>query len=255
MARRQTPVLLVQQGSGEVTVLVEAQAARPLVVWLREALHPALSPTPLRHRLLVPAAGGAVWRYALRPRRRGEHEWGPLTARVLGPWGLAWHQRQLLPPARVRVYPQVRWEGRVGRLLALAQRRELGQSPARAIGQGGELYALRRYLPGDAMSRIHWRATARHGRLIAREDTWERGAHLLVLLDCGRSMAGVDGSRSKLDHALATVLALVRVAVGRGDRVAVLAFADRVERRVRVHGAAGVRGAYAGLYDLEARLV
>jgi uncharacterized protein (DUF58 family) len=266
-ASRLLPPLLAQGAEAEVVVeLVHDAAAGPLVVDLREALHPALAAAPLRGRLTLPARGEArAWRYPLVPRRRGEHAWGPLSARVLGPWGLAWHQRQLLPASTVRVYPQVRWGGKVGRLLALAHRRELGQSPTRLEGAGSEPYALRSYRPGDPLSRIHWRATARQGRLVAREDTWERGTHLMVLLDCGRAMASQDapgvgggalaGGRSKLDHALAASLALLRLAVGRGDRVAVLAFADRVERRLRVHpGAGGTRTAYAALYDLEARL-
>ena len=69
-------------------------------------------------RGLDPPLGGA------RPDcpccRRGEHPSGPLTARVLGPWGLAWAQRELLPAEPRRVYPRVRWEGEVGHLLALA---------------------------------------------------------------------------------------------------------------------------------------
>jgi uncharacterized protein (DUF58 family) len=254
-ARRTLPPLLAQGGESEILVELAHDAPRALHVELREALHPALAATPRRERLLLPAGALATWRYRLVPRRRGAHEWGPLSARVLGPWGLAWHQRDLIAPMPVRVYPQVRWGGKVGRLLALAHRRELGQSPTRVEGVGSEPYALRSYRPGDSLSRIHWRATARQGKLVSREDTWERGTHLLILLDCGRAMASLDGSRSKLDHALAAALALLRLGVGRGDRVAVLAFADRVERRLRVHaGTGGARSAYAALYDLEARL-
>jgi uncharacterized protein (DUF58 family) len=260
-AARRLPPLLSQGAAAEVTVELSHDAGRPVQLQLREALHPALAPAPRRALLRLPAAGAFGWRYTLEPRRRGSHEWGPLSARVLGPWGLAWHQRELLAKTTVRIYPQVRWGGRVGRLLALAHRRELGQSPTRIEGLGTEPYALRSYRPGDPLSRIHWRATARQGKLVAREDTWERGTHLLVLLDCGRAMASTDGQgaavagRSKLDHALAASLALLRLAVGRGDRVAVLAFADRVERRLRVHaGGGGARAAYASLYDLEARL-
>ena len=262
-ATRRLPPLLAQGSEAEISVELVHDAGRPLEVELREALHPALAASPRRARLQLPggqnergaAESGGAWRYPLVPRRRGSHDWGPLSARVRGPWGLAWHQRQLLPPSPVRVYPQVRWGGKVGRLLALAHRRELGQSPTRIEGIGSEPYALRQYRPGDPLSRIHWRATARQGKLVAREDTWERGTHLLILLDCGRAMASLDGARSKLDHALAASLALLRLAVGRGDRVAVLAFADRVERRLRVHaGSGGVRTAYATLYDLEARL-
>jgi uncharacterized protein (DUF58 family) len=68
-------------------------------------------------------------------------------------------------------------------------------------------------------------------------------------------MASVAGSRSKLDYALSAALALARVAVGRGDRVLLLAFSDRIERRVAVRSNAGEVGrAYASLFDLEARL-
>jgi uncharacterized protein (DUF58 family) len=104
--------------------------------------------------------------------------------------------------------------------------------------------------------RIHWKQSARHDHLVSREDTWERGSRLVVLLDCGRAMAAQDAGRSKLDHALAAALALTRVAASRGDRVTLSAFSDRVERTVRVRGGSrSVGAAYGALFDLEARLV
>jgi uncharacterized protein (DUF58 family) len=164
----------------------------------------------------------------------------------------------------------VRWEGEVGRLLTLAHRRRLGATPLRLHGTGTEPYALRAYLPGDPPSRIHWKATARHGKPISREDTWERGARLAILLDCARAMAAPDGTvlagagpagagagpaPSKLDAALAAALALARVAAARGDRVHVIAFSDRVERAVAVtSGRRGLARAYEALYDLQPRL-
>jgi uncharacterized protein (DUF58 family) len=173
----------------------------------------------------------------------------------LGPWGVAWAQRDLISEEVRRVYPQVRWQGRVGRLLALAHRRELGRAPLRIRGTGTEPYALREYRPGDPATRIQWKASARHGRLITREDTWERGLRLVVLVDAARAMASSERGRSKLDHALAAALALVRVALSRGDRVTVIGFSDRIERVVRLHSGTRAAGeAYARLYDLEARL-
>jgi uncharacterized protein (DUF58 family) len=226
---------------------------------MREGLHPALAREPLRRTLAIPGPGEVRFTYTLAPRRRGEHPAGPLTARVLGPWKLAWAQRDLLPVEPVRVYPQVRWEGRVGQLLALAQRRRLGQIPQRMHGVGTEPYALREYLPGDPIGKIHWKATARHGRPVTREDTWERSARLVVLLDCARAMASIEGTgghRSKLDYAVAATLALTRVAAARGDQVTIVAFADRVLRTVRVRsGGRGAGLAYESLYDLDARLV
>lgn len=252
-ATRRWPPLLVQGARETMTVALEGAAGQRLV--LREGLHPSVAPGPLRQALTLDAAGLGSWTYPVVPRRRGECAIAALSARLQGPWGLAWSQRDVLVPEAVRVYPQVRWDGPVGKLLALAQRRELGRAPLRVHGAGSEPYALRDYRSGDPPVRIHWKATARRGKLVAREDAWERGARLVILLDCGRAMASVDGERSKLDHALAASLALVRVAAARGDRVAVVAFSSRVERVVRVHGsAAAISRAYAELYDLEARL-
>ncbi|HEX9942749.1 MAG TPA: DUF58 domain-containing protein [Thermoanaerobaculia bacterium] len=254
-ASRRWPPLLVQEAPAEVAVSVATAARRPLAVLLREGLHPALAEAPLRRLLEIRGPGEVSWTYGLAPRRRGEHRTGPLTARVLGPWKLAWAQRELLSGEAVRVYPQVRWEGRVGQLLALAQRRRMGQIPLRLHGIGSEPYALREYLPGDPIAKIHWKATARHGRPVSREDTWERSARLVVLLDCARAMASMDGRRSKLDYAVAATLALTRVAAARGDQVTVLAFADRVLRTVRVRsGGRGAGLAYDALYDVEAQL-
>jgi uncharacterized protein (DUF58 family) len=254
-AERHWPPLLVQESPGEVEIRLATRASRGLRVLLREGLHPGLSPAPLRRLLALNGPGEIRWRYSLTPRRRGEHATGPLTARVLGPWRLAWAQRALLPGESVRVYPQVRWEGKVGMLLTLAQRRRMGQIPLRLHGVGTEPYALREYLAGDPLTKIHWKATARHGRLVTREDTWERSARLVILLDCARAMASMDGRRSKLDYAVAATLALTRVAAARGDQVTIVAFAERVLRTVRVRsGGRGAALAYAALYDVEARL-
>jgi uncharacterized protein (DUF58 family) len=252
-ASREWPPLLVQGAAAPVTVFI--LAPRGVRLQLRDTLAPGVAEAPQRTRLEISAGGRATWRYLLRPRRRGTHELGPLCARVLGPWGLAWSQRDLLPSEERRVYPQVRWEGDVGRLLALADRRQLGQTPLRTRGVGSEPYGLREYRLGDLPTRVNWKASARHARLLTREDTWERGARLVIALDCGRAMTGFDSGRSKLDHALAAALALVRVAAGRGDGVSLVAFSDRIERSLRVRGnARGVSATYAALFDLEARL-
>jgi uncharacterized protein (DUF58 family) len=252
-ASRRWPPLLVQGERAAVEVRISSSGRADIVA--REALHPGLAEQPRRQALTVGPGDETVWSYDVAPRRRGEHAVGPLTVRVLGPARLAWSQRELLPAERRRVYPQTRWRGSVGRLLALAHRRELGRAPLRFRGAGTEPYALREYRPGDPPTRIQWKASARHGRLLAREDTWERGTRLVILLDCARAMASMDGARSKLDHALAAALALMRVAVSRGDRVTVLGFSDRIERLVRVRsGPRAIASAYRALYDVEARL-
>lgn len=264
-ASRTWPDVLVQGAEADVTLELASRTTRPLTVRLRDALHPALAAAPQRTELEIREHGKVAWSYRVRPRRRGEHSAGPLTARILGPWKLAWSQQRLMPEEPLKVYPQVRWDGKVGQLLLLAHRHSLGRNPRALQGLGSELYALREYRPGDPPNRVHWKATARHGHLVSREQTWERGAPLIILLDCARGMSagggptgrvGDEGDRSKLDHALAAALALTRIAASRGDRVTVTAFSDRLERSLRIHSSKrSIHTAYGALYDLEARLV
>ncbi|MEW6366907.1 MAG: DUF58 domain-containing protein [Acidobacteriota bacterium] len=254
-AQRGWPPLSVQGSPAEIQVSFYTSARRAVPVIAREALHPAIADRPLRHSFTLNASRGVLWTYPLVPRRRGVHTVGPLTLRISGPLGLARSQRTAIAPAPRAVYPQVRWDGAVGRLLTLAHRHQLGVAPMRYHGAGTEHYALREYRTGDPPNKIHWKATARHGRLVTREETWERGMRLVMLLDAGRAMASMDGSRSKLDHALSATLALMRVAAARGDRVTLVAFSDRIERILRVRaGARGIAHAYEAFFDLEARL-
>jgi uncharacterized protein (DUF58 family) len=262
-AKRRWPEVITQlhptsgeaeRGELELEVLLSPPRRRPVAVELHESLHPALARSPFRVRLRLER--GRRLAVPLAPSRRGVHRAGPLVARVRGPLALCWAQRTLLEAEPVAVYPRIRWGGRVGRLLALAQRHELGAVTLDRRGLGGELYAVRRYQPGDARSRVHWKATARRGYLVSREDAWERGRPLVVLLDCGRAMSTVEDGLTKLDHSLAASLALVRLAAGHGDHVTVIAFCDRIERTVRVRpGTAGLALAYRQLYDLAPRPV
>lgn len=250
---RKWPPLLAQGAEAELVVIITNLGSRPLRVSLRDALHPALATVPPTAKLEVPARSQLPWTVHITPRRRGEHRLLPVTVRTLGPLGLAWGQAEFLGGEVRRVFPRVRWSGTVGRILRLAQRHQLGQQPWTRYGEGGEPYALREYLAGDPVRKIHWKATARHGRPIVREDAWERGANLYILLDCGRSMAAPSGAlTSKLDEAVAAALAIARVAAARQDRVTVLAFSNRVERVVRIRGGmASVKAAFHELYDLE----
>lgn len=261
-ARRNWPEVLVQQAPSELGLQIELEtptvhgatrsSSAAISIEVRETLHPAIASTPFRARVALRRQRELS--YTVVPSERGERLAGPLVARIRGPWALAWWQVTLLDSQTVRVYPRIRWPGRVGRLLALAQRNQLGAVSLDQRGAGGELYALRRYRSGDSRSRIHWKATARRGFLVTREDSWERGAPLLILLDCGRSMTTRHLGLSKLDHALAAALVLIRVAAGRGDHVRVLAVSDRIERQIQVAGGtSGLSLAHRQLYDLEAR--
>jgi uncharacterized protein (DUF58 family) len=134
--------------------------------------------------LLAPLEAGETARaaYRLPTDRRGRFEIGPLRATVSDPFGLASRTRRVLGTEEVIVFP------RVHEIMSLPEAGgdELDRDQPRAHGRldpGGEFLNLRDYEPGDDLRRVHWRSTARRGRLMVRQNEARRRTPVLVMLD------------------------------------------------------------------------
>ncbi|MDR0592104.1 MAG: DUF58 domain-containing protein [Bifidobacteriaceae bacterium] len=121
--------------------------------------------------------------------------------------------------------------GRAGRLEAIGALLELhSHRRARSVldgdytsvfrGRGTEFEDLREYVPGDSVSDIDWKATARSGKPLVRRYLPEHKNHLLLLVSTGRSMTAVapDGT-SKLELALDVAGVFAQLAVRHRDVV------------------------------------
>lgn len=71
-------------------------------------------------------------------------------------------------------------------------------------------HALRDYVPGDDRRNIHWRTTARTGRLMVRQFEETRRAHLLLVLDLDKDAWG-DDEEFETGVSVAASLALATV--------------------------------------------
>jgi uncharacterized protein (DUF58 family) len=125
----------------------------------------------------------------------------------------------------------------------------------RVRAEGREFESLREYRPGDDRRSIDWKATARRGKPFVRQHQPERNQQVILLLDCGRHMAGEVDGRRKLDHAVDATLRLAKVALDQGDLVGVLAFGKDVKRWLPPRkGAEQLRAIAQALYQVEAVL-
>jgi uncharacterized protein (DUF58 family) len=220
---------------------------------VRDAWAPSTRAEPPTHSVDIVA--GQVQRVdtCLRPVRRGDQRSAAVTARSIGPLGLAGRQKARPVPGQVRVLPP--FLSRKHLPSRLARLREIdGLLPTLTRGQGTEFDSLREYVDGDDVRSIDWRATARRADVVVR--TWrpERDRRVVIVLDTGRTAAGrvgVDPMASdpagwpRLDWSMDAALLLAALASRAGDNVDFLAH-DRVTR-------AGVFG--ASRTELLARLV
>lgn len=120
---------------------------------------------------LAPLRGGdlATAAYRLPTERRGVVTVGPLQLEVADPFGMAHRQAIAAPVESVTIYPHVdpvrvpSMGGDVDPHGAAIQTNMLGQT-------SDEFFALRPYVLGDDLRRVHWKSTARSPGLMVRQD-------------------------------------------------------------------------------------
>lgn len=237
---RDAPDVLTRGASGQITWTVRNPTGRRLRVALADELVDSLGAPTRRARLTVPPHGRAHRVVPLRPSRRGRITLQRITVRVTAPWGLIARQRWRQVPHTLTVYPPFSSQARTELRLRRA-RMQLGERSVRIRGAGMDFDALREYTVDDEVRRIDWAATARSPQAIVRTYRAERNQTVLLLVDCGRTMAALVGGATsgagaraggiavpRLEHAIDAVQSVTRLATGLGDRVGMIAFADRV---------------------------
>jgi len=155
-----------------------------------------------RPHLLFPAlwpGERAAVSYQVRARKRGVYPLGPLTVSISDPFGIFPRDRAVEASGEAVIYPRpVPLQGDLGRT-GLDVRGLAAGERARASEPGLDFYGIRDYSPGDELRRIHWPATAHHGRLTVIE--FERGAseNLAVVLDNGAGTEYGSGLETTLE--------------------------------------------------------
>ncbi|OBG40788.1 hypothetical protein A5672_13380 [Mycobacterium alsense] len=227
----------------EMDLLIHNDGGRRFRGRVRDAWPPSARAEPRSHDLTIAPGQHQRVQTRLRPVRRGDQRAAAVTARSIGPLGLAGRQRSQAVPGQVRVLPP--FLSRKHLPSRLAKLREIdGLLPTLIRGQGTEFDSLREYVVGDDVRSIDWRASARRADVVVR--TWrpERDRRVVIVLDTGRTAAGrvgVDPTAAdpagwpRLDWSMDAALLLAALASRAGDHVDFLAH-DRVSR-------AGVFGA------------
>ena len=156
---------------------------------------------------LAPLGGGDTARaaYRLPTARRGIVPIGPLTVEVTDPFGLARRTAVAAPVLDLMVYPKV---DQLPTLQAGGDRDPNGMTiRANTLGrQGDDFYALRQYVLGDDLRRVHWPSTARKDELMVRQEEMPWQDRTTVIFDVRRS---AHASAAGFERAVSTAASVV----------------------------------------------
>jgi uncharacterized protein (DUF58 family) len=151
---------------------------------------------------ILPALGGSrqadsrfSFSYGVRGLRRGLHAIGPLRLELLDPFGLVYRRHAfgtaeslVVLPRRVELKP----------IATLGASDDGATRPApQNVGVGDDDIIARPYLPGDAMKRMHWKATAHRGHLMVRQEEQQINPRAGVFLDCEPATHGTTRDRHR----------------------------------------------------------
>ena len=149
----------------------------------------------------MPARSRRQWLAKVTLTRRGSYRLGALRVRTGDPFGLFTSEMPIGQPTSVVVFPEVvplpHWR--------LPPSPIDGTTPDAAPLRGGDAarqHGVRPYVHGDAINRIHWLSSARHGELHVKEFDLEQAADLWILLDLDRSVHAGVGTDASVETAV-----------------------------------------------------
>lgn len=210
------------------------------------------------------ASRKATVTYSLRPQKRGCYTLGPLEVNAADPLGIFQFRSEVPVASSLVVYPSpVPLPS-----FFLPGGNPYGASPlhsAEMRGEGSEFYGIREYQPGDPLRRVHWRSSARMGRLAVVEYEHDVSVEVTVVLDTERGSevryepkgerrgaSGAVWKETTLEYGVTLAASIVHLAASQNDIVRLVAPGYAGWRDPGLRGAEALRVALDALARVEA---
>jgi uncharacterized protein (DUF58 family) len=147
--------------------------------------------------------------YRLPTDRRGLLRVGPMAIEVTDPFGIASSTTEGAGATELTVWPAV---DDVLPLPHTSGDEPLGSSdhPNALSSHGDDFYALRPYVIGDDLRRVHWKSSARSQELLVRQDEMPWQGRATVVLDARRGSHSDESFERAVSAAASVVLACAR---------------------------------------------
>ena len=230
--RRLDPPLVAVGQSTTVTTRVENVSRLRTDALLVEELTPGpLRVLGSRPRFVldeIEPGGHRELSYQIRPEARGKFAVGPLRIRVADAFGLVKTTKSFHATGTLVVTPKI---------VALTR----PAAPGSGLGEGDGLQTIstigeddaapRTYQDGDSLHRVHWKSTARYGRLMVRREEHQRRNSASVFLDTRRCAHSGRGAASSFEVAVSAAASIDAHLSGEGFAVRLITEAGEIAPR------------------------
>ncbi len=125
------------------------------------------------------------------------------------PAGFFCYLRRFNLPGEVMIYPE---NLRLSQLPDFGRRRSIQSVTGRPLGVSGagqEFFGVREYSPHDEMRFIHWKASAKHRKLMVKEFEANTISHIYIVLDTNKAFVGYDFFDNNFEYLVKAAAAIV----------------------------------------------
>ncbi|MFZ1633582.1 MAG: DUF58 domain-containing protein, partial [Chitinophagales bacterium] len=96
------------------------------------------------------------------------------------------------------------------------------------VGHSYEFEQIKKYVRGDDIRSINWKATSRVGDIMVNHYEDEKSQQIFCIIDKSRTMKMPFKNLSLLDYAINTTLTISNIALKKEDKVGLMTFSDRI---------------------------
>ena len=168
-----------------------------------------------------------TWHQQTLLARRGVYSVGPVMVTSGDPFGLFRMARRYSQPSSIIVYPP------------FFDLPHFTVPPANLPGEGRfrkrthyvtpNAAGVRDYVPGDSFNRIHWRSTARSGRLMVKVFELDPASDIWIMLDLQGAVQAGSGDESTEEYGVKVAASVARHFLNQNRNVGFICFGERLE--------------------------
>jgi uncharacterized protein (DUF58 family) len=162
------------------------------------------------------------WRTEGTCRQRGVFTLGPWQAQMADPFGFFEVSQHYASIRSILVYPPVVHLPAVQ--LPKGSAMGTGRTSRRALEATTNAAGVRAYSPGDSLSRVHWRSTARRDELMVKTFDLEPSGDLWIVLDLDGAVQAGEGDESTEEYAVILAASLANRMLQQNRAVGLVAY-------------------------------
>lgn len=227
-AERKLSNVLSLSDLNTIQLIIASKARIPLTLQIIDELPYQLQIRDFSENMHINPGETLRMEYTIRPVLRGEYLFRKINIYARSIIGIVSRRYIFDADDITRVYPSIlqmkKYELKTMSRISFFQ----GVKKMRRIGHSYEFEQIKKYVLGDDIRSINWKATGRVGELMVNHYEDERSQQVFCIIDKSRTMKMPFNNLSLLDYAINSTLTISNIALKKEDRVGLISFSDKI---------------------------